>query len=68
MNGPVLLAHFKEYGTYESLAEQLAITAAAFIVYARLPKSLPPRRSPHARRSTRLRLCALVGAALTSST
>ncbi len=34
MNGPVLLAHFKEYGIYESLAEQFAITAAALIVFA----------------------------------
>jgi len=34
MNGPVLLAHFKEYGTYESLAEQVAITAGALLVYA----------------------------------
>lgn len=34
MNGPGLLAHFVEYGTYESLTMQLAIAAAALIVYA----------------------------------
>ncbi len=34
MNGPVLLAHFKEYGVYEGLAEQFAITAASLIIYA----------------------------------
>jgi hypothetical protein len=46
MNGPVLLAHYKEYGTYESLAEQFAITAAALIVYAvtaRIHQSLATR-------------------------
>ena len=46
MNGPVLLAHFKEYGTYESLAEQFTITAGALIVYAakaRVPPSLAAR-------------------------
>ena len=46
MNGPVLLAHFKEYGVYEGLAEQFAITAAALIVYAataRIPASLSAR-------------------------
>jgi uncharacterized membrane protein len=34
MNGPGLLAHFAEYGIYEGLSEQLAIAAAALIVYA----------------------------------
>ncbi len=46
MNGPVLLAHFKEYGVYEGLAEQFAITAAALIVYAataRIPAALSAR-------------------------
>jgi uncharacterized membrane protein len=46
MNGPVLLGHYKEYGTYESLAEQFAITAAALIVYAataRIHQSLATR-------------------------
>jgi uncharacterized membrane protein len=46
MHGPVLLAHFKEYGTYEGLAEQFAITAAALIVFAataRIPASLAAR-------------------------
>jgi len=46
MNGPVLLAHFREYGTYESLAEQFAITAGALIVYAataRIHRSLATR-------------------------
>ncbi len=34
MNGRVVLAHYAEYGTYEGLAEQLAIAAGALIVYA----------------------------------
>jgi hypothetical protein len=34
MNGRLFLAHFAEYGTYENLAIQLAIPAAALIVYA----------------------------------
>ena len=34
MNGPGMLAHFAEYGIYEGLTEQLAIAAAALIVYA----------------------------------
>jgi uncharacterized membrane protein len=34
MNGPGLLAHYASYGTYEGLTEQLAIAAAALIVYA----------------------------------
>ena len=34
MNGPVLLAHYAEYGTYESLAEQIAFAAAALMIYA----------------------------------
>jgi uncharacterized membrane protein YphA (DoxX/SURF4 family) len=34
MNGPLLLAQYREYGIYESLAEQFAIAAGALIVYA----------------------------------
>ncbi|OOG56313.1 DoxX family protein [Rhodanobacter sp. C03] len=34
MNGRVVLAHYTEYGTYESIAEQLAIAAGGLIVYA----------------------------------
>jgi uncharacterized membrane protein len=34
MNGPVLLAHYAEYGTYEGLTMQIAITAGGLIVYA----------------------------------
>jgi len=34
MNGRVFLAHFAEYGTYENLTLQLAIAAAALLVYA----------------------------------
>jgi uncharacterized membrane protein len=41
MNGPVLLAHYAEYGTYEELALQLAIAAAALIVYATYAKIHP---------------------------
>lgn len=34
MNGRVLLAHYAVYGTYEEIALQLAIAAAALLVYA----------------------------------
>ena len=34
MNGRVVLAHYAEYGSYSSAAEQLAIAAGALIVYA----------------------------------
>jgi uncharacterized membrane protein len=34
MNGPLLLAHYAEYGTYESICMQLAIAAGGLIVYA----------------------------------
>ena len=34
MNGRVLLAHYGEYGTYENIAEQLAIASAGLILYA----------------------------------
>jgi uncharacterized membrane protein YphA (DoxX/SURF4 family) len=34
MNGPVVLAHYAEYGTYEGFAEGLAIAAGGLIVYA----------------------------------
>jgi len=34
MNGRVVLARYAEYGTYSGIAEQLAIAAAALIVYA----------------------------------
>jgi uncharacterized membrane protein YphA (DoxX/SURF4 family) len=34
MNGPLLLAHYREFGIYESLAEQIAILAGALIVFA----------------------------------
>ncbi len=34
MNGPVLLAHYAEYGSYSGLAEEVAIMAGALIVYA----------------------------------
>jgi uncharacterized membrane protein YphA (DoxX/SURF4 family) len=34
MNGHVLLTHYKEYGAYSGPAAQLAIAAAALIVYA----------------------------------
>jgi uncharacterized membrane protein YphA (DoxX/SURF4 family) len=34
MNGRVVLAHYTEYGTYESIAEQIAIAAGGLIVYA----------------------------------
>jgi uncharacterized membrane protein YphA (DoxX/SURF4 family) len=34
MNGRLLLIHYAEYVTYESTAEQLAITAGALIVFA----------------------------------
>ncbi len=34
MNGRVMLAHYAAYGTYEGIAEQLAIAAGGLIVYA----------------------------------
>jgi len=34
MNGRVLLTHFAEYGTYENLAEQVAIAAGGLIVFS----------------------------------
>jgi uncharacterized membrane protein YphA (DoxX/SURF4 family) len=34
MNGRLLLKHYAEYGMYEGLAEQVALAAAALIVYA----------------------------------
>ena len=34
MNGPVVLAHYAEFGSYSGTAEQLAIAAAALIIYA----------------------------------
>jgi len=34
MNGRVMLAHYAEFGAYEGVAEQLAITAGGLIVYA----------------------------------
>ena len=38
MNGPLLLAHYAEYGTYEGLAEQVAIAASGLIVFAATAK------------------------------
>jgi len=38
MYGRVMLKHYAEYGTYESLAEQLAVAAAGLIVYASFGK------------------------------
>ena len=34
MNGPVVLAHYTEFGSYSGSAEQLAIAAGALIAYA----------------------------------
>jgi uncharacterized membrane protein len=34
MNGPLLLAHYAEYGTYEGLAEQVAIAMSGLILFA----------------------------------
>jgi uncharacterized membrane protein YphA (DoxX/SURF4 family) len=34
MNGRLMIAHYAEFGTYSGVAEQLAIAAAALIVYA----------------------------------
>jgi uncharacterized membrane protein YphA (DoxX/SURF4 family) len=34
MNGRLLLTHYAEYGTYENLAEEVAIAAGGLIVYA----------------------------------
>ena len=61
MNGPGLLARFKEYGVYEGLAEQFAIAAAALIVYAttaRIPAPLAARLTLIGQLT--LGLCALI--------
>jgi uncharacterized membrane protein YphA (DoxX/SURF4 family) len=34
MNGPVVLAHYAEFGSYSGVAEQLAIAAGGLIIYA----------------------------------
>jgi uncharacterized membrane protein YphA (DoxX/SURF4 family) len=34
MNGPVVVAHYGEYGTYSGVAEEVAITAGGLVVYA----------------------------------
>jgi hypothetical protein len=41
MNGRPLLTHYAEYGTYENVSEQLAIAAAALMVYAANAKLNP---------------------------
>lgn len=38
MDGRGVIAHYSEYGSYSNVAEQLAIAAAALIVYARTAK------------------------------
>ncbi len=38
MNGPVVIAHSTEFGTYSGLAEEIAITSGALIVYAATAK------------------------------
>ena len=38
MNGRVVLAHYAEFGSYSGAAEQLAIAAAALIIYAAAAK------------------------------
>lgn len=43
MNGRVLLAHYREYGAYSGAAEQLAIAAAALVVYAASARTAPAR-------------------------
>jgi uncharacterized membrane protein YphA (DoxX/SURF4 family) len=43
MGGRVLLAHYREYGAYSGAAEQLAIAAAALIVYAESARIDPNR-------------------------
>jgi hypothetical protein len=35
MNGPLLLSHYGEYGTYEGLSQQCAIAAVALLIFAR---------------------------------
>lgn len=34
MNGPVVFAHYAEFGTYSGIAEELAIAASGLIIYA----------------------------------
>jgi uncharacterized membrane protein len=54
MNGRVALAHYTQYGTYSSVAEQVAIAMGALIVYAASAKI----DSARAERLTRLGQCA----------
>ncbi len=43
MGGRVVLAHYRQFGAYSGLAEQLAIAAAALIVYADSARIAPAR-------------------------
>jgi uncharacterized membrane protein YphA (DoxX/SURF4 family) len=46
MNGSVVLAHYAEFGSYSGAAEQLAIAAAALIIYAE-SAAIDARRTAH---------------------
>ena len=61
MNAHPFLTHYAEYGTYEGLSEQLAIAAAALMVYAASAK-LNPTTSARLTRLGQLvfGLCALI--------
>jgi uncharacterized membrane protein len=54
MDGRVLLHHYREYGTYDGIAEQLAIAAGGLIVYALAVKIDANRTEQRAARLTRL--------------
>jgi uncharacterized membrane protein len=61
MNGRVLIARYAEYVTYEGLAEEVAITAGALIVYAATAGIDPARAARLTRLAQRaFGVCALV--------
>jgi uncharacterized membrane protein len=61
MNGHVLLVHFVEYGTYETLAVQIAITSAGLMLYAANGKMDPARAARFTRLGqTAFGVCALI--------
>ena len=61
MNGRVAMAHYAEFGSYSGAAEQLAIAAAALIVYAASARVDPARAARLTRLGQRVfGVCALL--------
>ena len=59
MGGRVLLAHYREYGAYSGSAEQLALAAAALMVYAAHAR-IDPARAARLTRSGQVAFAACV--------